>query len=263
MLFPDSDRVIYSKNPLAEVICQLRFPRILRIDSELPAQFQDLIRSEFPGFTEGPAAELGPLPPELARIVGLDRALPRGQQRYDFTSADGVWKVSLTSQFLALTTSKYERWEGFKEHLRGPIAALQRVYAPAFFSRIGLRYQDVIRRSTLGLVSDPWGTLLASHVLGELCEPGIEEAALHVARQLLLRLDDAGDSVRVQHGFARSQAPEDDETCYLIDGDFFLEARTEPQHVTTVLDRLNRESGKLFRWCITERLHDAMGPTAA
>jgi hypothetical protein len=30
-------RRIYRKNPLAEVICQLRFPEILSIETELPA----------------------------------------------------------------------------------------------------------------------------------------------------------------------------------------------------------------------------------
>ncbi|MBL8785507.1 MAG: TIGR04255 family protein, partial [Deltaproteobacteria bacterium] len=49
---PESPRVIYASNPLADVICQVRFPRILRIDNELPADFQDAIRGQFPHFAE-------------------------------------------------------------------------------------------------------------------------------------------------------------------------------------------------------------------
>ena len=52
MPFPETDRVIYAHNPLEQVICQFRFPPILRIDSELPAQFQDRIRHEFPSLIE-------------------------------------------------------------------------------------------------------------------------------------------------------------------------------------------------------------------
>lgn len=111
MLFPESPRVIYDKNPLAEVICQLRFPRILRIDADLPAAFQEQIRSAFPNFSQSPAIELGKLPQDLARLVGLEKALGSGQQSYQFSSADAAWKVTLTSQFLALTTTKYQRWE--------------------------------------------------------------------------------------------------------------------------------------------------------
>jgi hypothetical protein len=40
MEFPEAERVIYSRNPLAEVACQLRFPRILALDERIPADFQ-------------------------------------------------------------------------------------------------------------------------------------------------------------------------------------------------------------------------------
>ena len=52
MPFPETQRVLYKKNPLRNVICQLCFPPILSIDSEMPAQFQECIRSSFPSFNE-------------------------------------------------------------------------------------------------------------------------------------------------------------------------------------------------------------------
>jgi len=48
MPFPDSKRAFYGKNPLEEVVCQLRFPPILRIEVETPAVFQDKVRQVFP-----------------------------------------------------------------------------------------------------------------------------------------------------------------------------------------------------------------------
>ena len=50
MKFPESPRVRYSRNPLLEVICQLRFPKILSIETEVPVGFQEDIRSEYPVF---------------------------------------------------------------------------------------------------------------------------------------------------------------------------------------------------------------------
>ena len=44
MPFPVTKRIIYKKNPLVEVICQLRFPPILSIDTEIPARFQGAIK---------------------------------------------------------------------------------------------------------------------------------------------------------------------------------------------------------------------------
>jgi hypothetical protein len=44
--FPESERIIYAKNPLESVICQLRFPAILKISSEPPVEFQETLRKD-------------------------------------------------------------------------------------------------------------------------------------------------------------------------------------------------------------------------
>jgi uncharacterized protein (TIGR04255 family) len=89
--FPDSDRVIYDRNPLIEVICQLRFPPILRVDSEVPARFQEQIRDDFPLLTEEDFTVLPDLSPELSQIVraSLQQQAPR--KNWKFTSEDNNW----------------------------------------------------------------------------------------------------------------------------------------------------------------------------
>ena len=44
----EQSRQIYRRRQLLEVICQLRFPDILKIESTAPAEFQDQIRAEYP-----------------------------------------------------------------------------------------------------------------------------------------------------------------------------------------------------------------------
>jgi uncharacterized protein (TIGR04255 family) len=77
-----------------------------------------------------------------------------------------------------------------------------------------------------------------------------------------LRLDEpSAAKVRLHHGFAKYK--DKSETCYLIDADFFTESRTESRNVSDaepVLDSFNREAGRLFRWCISDRLKAAMDP---
>ncbi|MEI3304667.1 MAG: TIGR04255 family protein [Dysosmobacter sp.] len=50
MLFSDRSRSNYRNAPIHEVICQLRFPTILTINSVEPADFQEAIRDAFPQY---------------------------------------------------------------------------------------------------------------------------------------------------------------------------------------------------------------------
>lgn len=260
MIFPDSPRVIYSQNPLEEVICQLRFPAILRVDTEIPAAFQDKIRNDYPLFTERQSPEEGlGIPPEVLKALGQDLPIHTGKQGYEFASDDQVWKVVLTRDFLALTTTKYERWEQFRGHLMLPLGALIEQYSPAFYSRIGLRYRDVIKKSKLDLKEVQWSELLNSYVAGELSSP-IASAIKKVSRGVNIELPNGMGQVRIRHGLMSPN--ESGEQYYVIDADFYTDQRTEVSDAIERLGHFNREAGRLFRWCITERLHAAMGPQA-
>jgi uncharacterized protein (TIGR04255 family) len=258
MPFPYSPRVVYQKNPLEEVICQLRFPTILKIGSEPPSAFQDRIRGAYPLFKDKAPVEIAGIPPEIAQMVAKGLPFHGGHAGYDFTSADQVWTISLTPDFLALTCRKYERWEDFLQHLKGPLDALLALYSPAFLSRIGLRYRDVIRRSQLGLDGISWGELLRPPMAGVLACQDIADTVQHTAQEIVIRLEDDQSQVRVRHGLAEDAGS--GEQCYLIDCDFFLDQTTETADAHSKLDFLNRQGRLFFRWCITDRLHDAMGP---
>jgi uncharacterized protein (TIGR04255 family) len=259
MLFPDSGRVVYKKNPLTEVICQLRFPPILRIDTELPAMFQEKVREQYPLYQEAAQQTINfpELPKQLARVVG-EMGLRRSGKAHDFLSADEGWKVGLTREFLAVSTSRYERWEQFIEHLTGPLEALLEIYSPPFFTRVGLRYQNVIQRSALELQETPWSELLKPHILGELAYEGMAEATAASFTQTLLRQDELESQVHIRHGLAFYE--DSAEQNYAIDSDFFSDQKTEPSNVFSKLTPFNAQAGRLFRWCITDRLHNAREP---
>ncbi|HTQ86722.1 MAG TPA: TIGR04255 family protein, partial [Candidatus Solibacter sp.] len=126
--FPEAERVIYAKNPLELVICQFRFPAILKISSEPPAEFQESLRKGYPLFREVPPLDLGTgLPAELANILG--KLLPNPSSRaYEFSSEDGTWQFTLTQDSLALACKSYRRWEDFKESLLSALDPLQKIY---------------------------------------------------------------------------------------------------------------------------------------
>jgi uncharacterized protein (TIGR04255 family) len=77
-------------------------------------------------------------------------------------------------------------------------------------------------------------------------------------RQVVIGMDERS-KVRIQHGTVLADAATGD-VAYMIDADYFTEQSKEAKGATEVLDRFNRESGRLFRWYITDRLHRAMEP---
>ncbi len=255
--FPDSPRVLYDNNPLELVICQLRYPTILRIDAEPPAAFQDAIRGRYPLLrqTSGPSLP-AELPPEVKALVGRLSPGP-AETAYDFTSDDERWTIGLTRDFIALTTRRYERWQEFKDRLRELLQVFAEQYHPAFFGRVGLRYRDVITPSALGLEGQAWSEMLQPQIAGELVNPQVAQAAEQCTRELTLKLEPEG-RVHIQHGIA--ERSDTKERTYLIDADFFTEERTSLEDAYNKLDNFNRHAGRLFRWCITEQLHTALGP---
>jgi len=116
-MFSMEARCRYDSNPLADVICQLRFPEILAISAQPPVEFQEAIRSEFPQFQrrqETPA-------PKITGVPGnFTLQNQPGTINYQFASADGLWRINLTGKFISLTCSRYTCWEDFAEKLDKP-----------------------------------------------------------------------------------------------------------------------------------------------
>ncbi len=257
MSFPESERVIYDKNPLIDVVCQLRFPSILRIDAESPTSFQEAIREDYPLYEEVLGADLvTKMLPDLVRLMGRDVQFPGGKT-YQFSTDDQLWRLTLTRDFLALTCNKYERWEDFRKHLDRPIEALIKAYKPAFFTRIGLRYRDIISRDKLGLKGYKWSQILRPHIAGELASD-IAENVVGISSEVVIRLEDTEGRVHLRHGLV--QDAQTQELCYLIDADHYFEGRVKTPDAYRYLDQFNSTAGRLFRWCIQDDLNRAMGP---
>ena len=258
MLFPDTEKVQYERPSLIEVICELRFPEVLKIESETPADFQDRVRFEYPLFEKRSPLALG-IPAEVLRELPLELKVEGGPSSYHFSSEDGRWTVALNSGSMSLSTREYRRWSDFKTHLELPFVALRDVYSPAFFSRIGLRYRNVIRPSELDLTNCSWSDLIQPYMAGVLAIEDVRDAIQVSVQQLLIRLPDDSGMVRINHGLLTHK--ESGEHCYSIDNDFFIETRTEVNDGFEKLNLFKTVAATLFRWCITDRLHHAMRPT--
>ncbi len=262
MPFPEYNRVLFKKNPLDRVMCQLKFPPILKIDTEIPVGFQEGIKDLLPNFQETsefhvdmPASVKANVPPEL-----MQKALQSsGYKNYKFSSEDEQWVLNLTRSFITLTAKNYIRWEEFKENLNTPLNALLEIYAPKYFTRIGLRYIDVIKRSTLGLKELGWNEILQPYIAGILASPEVSDRVENFENTYNIGLSDNESIARIATSLVQTDA--DNETCFMIDCDFFNAAKIEIGSTMEKLDYFNVRASRLFQWCISENTHKAMEPS--
>lgn len=257
MNLPEFERVIYKRNPLVEVVCQLRFPPILKISHQEPVEFQDEIRTQYPLFETSKAQ----VPSEILKIVQQFDLSLQSDIAYSFKSEDQRWNLSITKDFIALTTSSYERYEQFRQRLEEALEIFERIYKPSFYTRVGLRYQDLIIRSKLGIENKNWSELIAKHIASELHDPELSSLIQTIVKNLVLKTENG--KINLNHGLVTVKEPQNnsDEIAYLFDADFYTEQKIEGNgDVWNVLKQFNQYAGRLFRWSITDTLHNAMQP---
>lgn len=253
----DGKKFIYEKQQLIEVICQLRFPPILTIETDVPSAFQDKIRERFPRYEVREE--------NLPSPTGLQK-----QKNHSFISADGSYKLSLSKNFVALSTMRYTSWEDFAAWLDEPLGQFISVYKPAYFERIGLRYLNGISREKLDMEGRRWNDLFQSSWLGVLDDDEVDEASLtkcstdvemklggNCAAKLHAGPGFIKRAIRTPKGLQQIQEPK---PRFIFDQDLFSAGNIPMQDAAGVLDTLHAHADRIFSEAITDALHSAMEP---
>ena len=260
-MFSHESRSIYRKNQLGEVICQLRFPEILTIEANIPAQFQEAIRQQFPRYSvrqEIPAPKLTGMPGNMV----LENQ-PKSNN-YQFVSADGRWRVNLTSKFISLACARYTDWEEFAAMLDKPLAAFIQLYRPAYFERVGLRYLNFISRQALDLSGTAFRELIQPQYLGLLADEEVMEAnasRCSMDAELALR-GGCRAKIHAGPGLVKRNGQQDQEVKFVLDLDLYMAGNVPVNHSAGALQTLHSQAYSIFRGAITDTLHDAMEPIA-
>ena len=263
MPFPPSDREVYEINPLNEVISQIRYPAILRVSAETPSAFQESIRGRYPIYEEKMPALPPGLPPQFSEglsdlLAGLPFPTPLGARTHEFANETESQTISLTQNFIAVTDRQYSCWEHFREAVELAEDAFNRIYAPNFYQRVGLRYVDLLVRELVGMPDVPWSKLLNPTFIGMLGDRDLTGELQEFTTEALLKIPDVENGfLRLRHGLAIGQPS--NEQVYLIDADFYTERRSDHHDALQHLDTFNKWGGCLFRWATTTKLRDALG----
>lgn len=270
MQIKSSPRINYNNNPLVEVLCQVRFDRILSLQTAAPEKFQEAVAERYPSLNVEQLASfqllLGPGGVKQAEQPGTT-SIPA---IYHFTSVDMKRRVSITADSLTFSCAKYDTWEAFSGEFFETLELFSSLYPKTALRRVGLRYKDLIEREALGLAAVPWSELLANFLAGPLAADNLfssllgveDEARIDHAAQSTFRLEAC--DVLLQGALMRS-ADQPPTHAFLIDTDFFHDAQTRPlarDVLPDVLKTLHETADDFFQACIKPKLHDALSPTA-
>jgi uncharacterized protein (TIGR04255 family) len=166
--------------PLVRVIAQVRFPLIAAIEQrDFIAPFQEAIRSSYPILRQEQTQDL---------LFGANVAAPQRQvsTAWRFGSEDAAWRVSLTSDFLALETTKYTSRRDFLARLDKVVTALATRIDPRLIDRLGIRYIDRISGDALADIAK----LVRAEVRG-LMGTSVETSITHSITETVFTLTDA------------------------------------------------------------------------
>ena len=250
-------RCIFPRNLLSDVMCQLRFPEILTISQTPPAAFQEAIRDEFPIYSSRMEVPM----PKISGMPGNMRLEDQPSTvNYCFASEDGTWRVNVTSKYISLACNRYTRWETFAQKLDKPLAAFIRIYKPAFFERVGLRYLNFLSRKDLGLEGTPFRDLIQPCWLGPLALDAMAETS---AARCSVDVDMALQGgcrakIHAGPGMIHKNGKKDAEVKFIFDQDLFVLGKVPLNLSASILETLHSQAWSLFRGAIRDDLYQIL-----
>lgn len=252
--FPRLPDIRLLRSPLIEVVCQVRFPAILRIANEDPTMFQERVRHRFPrlereeGFIfqlqfSGSGASQPPVAQPTSRL-------------FRFQTEDGHTAITLSADFYALSTTRYTVWEDFARDLLMTHDAVREIYQPGFSTRIGLRYVDQLTPSKLGLGAFDDVVDLLRPELTALLRVDVWDLPRELLSQLVL--DDQEGHLGLRFGKPLS----DDEPTLILDFDYYDDRELPFEGLVERCHRYHDKIYDAFRWCLREDRLDVFQPVA-
>lgn len=255
-------RTEYEKNTLFEVIFQARFPSILKVTKETPASFQDKIRKK--GFPETKVKKVS-APPDFPEHL---RKEILGEDEYMFFSEDGEWQITLTKDFIALKCTDYKNYPGFAKHLKTMLEIFWQEYEPLYFSRIGLRYRNLVSKRTLETGEDI-RKFVPAHIAPEIGEESSIRDEVQVIEKTV-QLKDESSTVNVRYVFGNLSGKFgkfnlNEEKSYIIDTDSFTSEKIRKVKDALAKSKSFNEGNirNVFHWSITDALRETMGPISS
>jgi uncharacterized protein (TIGR04255 family) len=241
LCFPQQEDVRLQRAPLAEVVCQVRFPPVLRIANEQPVDFQERIRGRFPRLEaeQGVVVHMAPLGTEPPSTEPRPRI-------FRFKSRDEHTTISLALNFYALSTTSYTHWADFLDLLQLANQAACEIYDLPYAVRVGLRYINHLTLENTGTNNVAELLELLRPELTALLRVDCWDEPVEMLNQLLLTGEN-DERLTLRSGFRGGE-----EAIFLLDFDHYVEGNIPLENLLALCQRYHDVIYNAFRWCIQE-----------
>ncbi len=234
---PDAEPVRYKRNLLQKVVCELKFPTVHGLDRQRPpASLANSLRKSYPEHT-------------VAKDVNVSATGIAEEFAFLFTDKKSRTTASLRSSAIAIEANAYVSFEDFSSRVLALVASARQVIDSEFFTRIGLRYINVLPYQAEEMSS--WVNPLLIGPLSAGIFGDLQEASGRIAAQ-----NEEG-GFAFAYGIALNSTIARRE--YVLDLDFFRHD-VELRAVEAVLHDLHEQEVKMFTWALGPAALAHMGP---
>ena len=232
---PQLESVEYDHNLIDIAVCELRFPTLLKLESDPPVKLQTNLRKKYPHYEVGNKVDL------------INKNAPQTRY-YQFVSKSQSWKISLTSSSISLETVAYKNFADFNQRLTELLNEIRTFIDSDFFTRIGLRYVNSVpvNNGNLGdWVNPELVSIVEGGSLGKLNKFGSE-----------IRGNTNSGNYTFRHGIKSIGEISIKE--YLLDFDYYRE-NVEYNEVNSLIDQFNKINFSFFHWCLGPKTIGKLG----
>jgi uncharacterized protein (TIGR04255 family) len=223
----------YAKNFLRQVVCEFRFPTLFELEATRPPpSFAKALRRDYPVYQANDDLSVS--------MNGVDKA-----HVHTFTSLKPGWTVTLRAASITIETTKYDCFEDFKTRLTLLIKSAADVIDSEYFTRIGLRYINVIPCG-----SDRISEWLNPQLVG-VNSSDIFGGAVEFSGRIAGPAKVGG--YLLNHGLGGEPSSRRNE--YVVDMDFFANDIAVDEALATV-DTLHMQEFELFSWTLGTKAHE-------
>ena len=246
----------YEKNYLTQVIFQLSFSPILKLDTS-PGDFQEQIKGRFPQPKEGQEITVkGSM--SLKGDMKTDMSVEAVRKRWLFFSKDESKSITIASNLFSLEYKKYQNLEATSDDFNFLWEKFQNIYQVETLERVGLRYINQIVLPS-GEPLDWKGYIDEKIIAATLDVPAPESHRLCRSTHATYWLQD-DHRITFQYGIQNSDFPNPlVKREFVLDYDCSSMGPTDASDAENCLIRYNELIDTLFEINIGDRLREDMG----